>query len=348
MPILNSFNNGLNRLGSLFGDEPIPQGGVMGEPQVQQMYNPKLAMATQLLAGSNSGSGFGEIMAKALMAGQAARQMQAQHMQQQRQLQIEDASKLAAMNKLERVDLGDSIGLLDASGNLVGKLPKSASPDAQLGAGVQMRGQDLTHESAIASDLTARYGIDKTAASALASQMVQMRGQDMNAASDQAKLDATTGKQRPLTEYDRKARLLFSEMQDAAQQYDAADGGDTSSVTGSVLNSNPVTRPLASSGYKQHEAAGLRWAQNFLYLKSGQSAPAEEVRKTFVQYLPQPGDGDVVKEQKRVAREQALQNVANANNIDYAPPSSHQPGPGDQFLNDIKNRVSGYYNANGR
>lgn len=347
MPFLNSLNNGLDRLGSLFGDAPIPQGGVMGEPQVQQMYNPKLAMATQLLAGSNSGSGFGEIMAKALMAGQQARQMQAQHMQQQRQLQIEDASKLAAMNKLERVDLGDSIGLLDASGNLVGKLPKSASPDAQLGAGVQMRGQDLTHESAIASDLTARYGIDKTAASALASQMVQMRGQDMNAASDQAKLDATTGKQRPLTEYDRKARLLFSEMQDAAQQYDAADGGDTSSVTGSVLNSNPVTRPLASSGYKQHEAAGLRWAQNFLYLKSGQSAPAEEVRKTFVQYLPQPGDGDVVKEQKRVAREQALQNVANANNIDYAPPSQ-QPGPGDQFLNDIKNRVSGYYNANGR
>lgn len=109
MPILNSFNNGLNRLGSLFGDEPIPQGGVMGEPQVHQMYNPKLAMAAQLLAGSNSGSGFGEIMAKALMAGQQARQMAAQQMSQQKQMQMDEQLKQAQIQHLQQPEDPSSV-----------------------------------------------------------------------------------------------------------------------------------------------------------------------------------------------------------------------------------------------
>lgn len=338
----------------LYGDG----GGLFGPSPQQSQYgvNPgqdsRLALAAGLLQGGGGQQGtFGEIMGKALLASRQARlqtqEFQAQQAERQSVQEAQRATQQAAANKLERVDLGDAIGLLDSTGQLVGRLPKSASPDAQLGAGVSIRGQDVGHQNALIADLTARYGIDKTAATALAGQMVQMRGQDIGAASDQARLDATTGKQKPMTEYDRKARLLFDEMRDASVQYDSATGGDTSSVGGSMLNSNPVTRPLASSGFKQHEAAGLRWAQNFLYLKSGQSAPAEEVRKTFVQYLPQPGDGDVVKEQKQIARDQALMNVARANGIDYVPQSA-QPGPGDGFMSDIKNRVSGYYNANGQ
>jgi Ni/Co efflux regulator RcnB len=120
------------------------------------------------------------------------------------------------------------------------------------------------------------------------------------------------------TEYDKKAKLLYNEMVDAEGQYRQATGADTSSAWNAALNSNPVSRIFTSEDYRKHEASGMRWAQNFLYLKSGASAPAEEVRKAFVQYLPQPGDGDEVIDQKRVAREQAMDSVAEANSLPLA------------------------------
>jgi hypothetical protein len=132
------------------------------------------------------------------------------------------------------------------------------------------------------------------------------------------------------TEYDRKARLLFSEMVDAEQQYNDVAGKGEASVWDSVLDSSPMTRVFTSEEFRQREAAGLRWAQNFLYLKSGASATNEEVRKTFVQYLPQPGDTEAVIEQKATARQQAMGNVASANNLveDQTPAAAPPPGGG--------------------
>lgn len=129
------------------------------------------------------------------------------------------------------------------------------------------------------------------------------------------------------TEYDKKAKLLYGEMVDAEAQYRQATGADTSSKWNAALNSNPVTRIFTGEDFRKHEAAGMRWAQNFLYLKSGASAPAEEVRKTFVQYLPQPGDGDAVIAQKQQAREQAMNNVASATNLQPANIAAPNGGP---------------------
>jgi len=117
-------------------------------------------------------------------------------------------------------------------------------------------------------------------------------------------------------------------MLDAEGQYNAATGTDTSGLLDSALNSNAMTRVFTSEDYRKHEAAGMRWAQNFLYLKSGASAPAEEVRKTMVQYLPQPGDTGAVIKQKAEARSQAMNNVAGANNL--PPPNLAAPNNGPE------------------
>ena len=118
------------------------------------------------------------------------------------------------------------------------------------------------------------------------------------------------------TEYERKAKLLLAEMTDAEKQYETVAGKGESSIWNSVLDSSPLTRVFTDEQFRQREAAGLRWAQNFLYLKSGASATNEEVRKTFVQYLPQPGDSQAVVDQKAEARAQAVVNVAEANSFE--------------------------------
>lgn len=123
------------------------------------------------------------------------------------------------------------------------------------------------------------------------------------------------------TQQEATATLLYGEMRDAAKQLDETSGSDTASIGNAVLGSIPGGSAIQGQDFKKYEAAGLRWAQNFLYLKSGASAPAEEVRKTFVQYLPQPGDGQTVKDQKAIARQQAEENVASANGLP-APPVS--------------------------
>lgn len=120
----------------------------------------------------------------------------------------------------------------------------------------------------------------------------------------------TNAGQKP-TEYDKKAKLLYGEMADAEKQLQTAGVPSRGSmVWNSALGSNPVTRVFTSDDYRKYEAAGTRWAQNFLYLKSGAQAPEQEVRRTMQQYLPQPGDSADVVAQKAAARQQAMSNVS--------------------------------------
>jgi hypothetical protein len=112
-----------------------------------------------------------------------------------------------AKPKFERVDLGDSIGVVDESGNVVQRIPKGYTPDAALresgensrydrasgnarlgaqttmrgqdiGAQTQMRGQDMTYGSTI-------RGQDMSAETA-------RRGQDITRATAQGTQDAAT------------------------------------------------------------------------------------------------------------------------------------------------------------
>ncbi len=134
--------NGINGpLQGLFGSQQIPQGGVLGEPQIQQANDPKLAMAAQLLAGTHSGQGFNASFAKALMAGQQARQNAQQQIAQLREQQGMEQYRNAQMQALQQREQATPFGAIDpdqftpesmakfqASGNYGDLVPKAAAP----------------------------------------------------------------------------------------------------------------------------------------------------------------------------------------------------------------------------
>jgi hypothetical protein len=94
----NRFTQGLD---TLMGSPQLPQGGVMGEPQVNPQQDARLALASSLLAGSNSGQGFNQIFGKALMAGQAARQQAQQSIQQNREQQSQEQFRQAQIQQMQ-------------------------------------------------------------------------------------------------------------------------------------------------------------------------------------------------------------------------------------------------------
>ena len=85
-----------------------------------------------------------------------------------------------AVPKTERVDLGDSIGILDESGRIIGQIPKGATPDAQLREqGENFRFVNPSGNARLSADVAVR-GQDVGAATARRGQDVTMRGQDLS------------------------------------------------------------------------------------------------------------------------------------------------------------------------
>lgn len=87
-------------------------------------------------------------------------------------LSAETLRRALSESSLERVDLGDSIGLVDSSGNVVQRIPKGATPDAQLRERGENERWGAASGNARLSAETARRGQDITAATS-------RRGQDM-------------------------------------------------------------------------------------------------------------------------------------------------------------------------
>lgn len=138
------------------------------------------------------------------------------------------------------------------------------------------------------------------------------------------------------TEADKKAQVLFASMANAEKDIAGLNTSDTSSIGQAILGSNRVTAPMQSDDFRKYEAAGLRWAANLLYLKSGATATPDEIRSTWKQFFPQPGDGEDVKAQKAASRQQEMSAVAGAYNIDTskfgapaapAPAATPKPAP---------------------
>jgi hypothetical protein len=124
--------------------------------------------------------------------------------------------------------------------------------------------------------------------------------------------------QKPLGEADKKNAVLFDSMMNAEKQIQALTaqkGGatDTSSKWNAFLGGLPVVGGVAkvaqTDEYRKYESAGLRWAANLLYLKSGATANPDEIRSTWKQFFPQPGDGADVKAQKEQARQQEIEST---------------------------------------
>jgi hypothetical protein len=247
--------------------------------------------------------------------------------------------------EFERVEAGDRIIILDKrTQEVVGELPIGYSPDAALAANTTMRGQDINRDTALQGFGVTMRGQDIGSKTAAADRVSREGIAAMNEAGANAR--ASMGGAKNQTEYEKKAGILFGEMMDAANQFQPGKA-DTSSKWNAMLGSNPVTNVFTSSGYRGNEAAGLRWAQNYLYLKSGQAAPAEEVNKTMVQYLPQPGDDPENVEQKAVAREQAMDNISAALGIPRRPKPDGEKvgGTAGSWDPDLVSRARKYLDA---
>jgi hypothetical protein len=118
------------------------------------------------------------------------------------------------------------------------------------------------------------------------------------------------------SEGDKRAEVMFRSMLSADGQLAGMSGADTGSVTDVALGATPVTAALQGQDFKKYEAAGLRWAANMLYLKSGATATPDEIRSTWKQFFPQPGEGDEVKQQKAAARSEEIQGIADVYGFD--------------------------------
>jgi hypothetical protein len=115
---------------------------------------------------------------------------------------------------------------------------------------------------------------------------------------------------KPPTESDKKVGTLYGALVGAEKTIAGLSGGTTTaSKTDAVLGSTPVTRIFQSDDFRKYESAALRWSANLLYIKSGATATPEEVRSTYKQFFPQPGDGDEVISQKNASRQEEMANV---------------------------------------
>lgn len=136
---------------------------------------------------------------------------------------------------------------------------------------------------------------------------------------------------KPPGEGDKRARVMYRSMQNSEKQLETISSSDTSDLGQAILGKAEAGKALQSDDFKRYEAAGLRWAANLLYLKSGATATPDEIRSTWLQFFPQPGDGAAVKGQKEEARQQELSAIQEAYGFDiggqapYMPPKTNQP-----------------------
>lgn len=131
-----------------------------------------------------------------------------------------------------------------------------------------------------------------------------------------------------LTEADKKVRVLLSSMENAERDIANLKDVDTGSLFQAALGSNRVTAPMQSDAFRKYEAAGLRWAANLLYIKSGATATPDEIRSTWKQFFPQPGEGEEVKAQKAASRAQevaAIKSSYGGGVAPAAPPAAPPP-----------------------
>lgn len=121
---------------------------------------------------------------------------------------------------------------------------------------------------------------------------------------------------KPPGEADKKNAVLFDSMMNSEKSIQAltsAPGGatDTSSKWNAFLGGVPggAAKWMQTDAYRKYEAAGLRWAANLLYLKSGATANPDEIRSTWKQFFPQPNEGQDNAALKEQARRQEIESV---------------------------------------
>ena len=157
-----------------------------------------------------------------------------------------------ATPKYERVDLGDSIGVVDEAGNVVQRIPKAATPDAHLREqGANARHETPSGSARLGANVSMR-GQDIGAATAAAGRAVTMRGQDMSAETARAGQYATADREAAAVQRteDEKAKAKA----DVWNMYETARNGLMTGLAGA--QTDPITGRLPAATAAQQVAEG--------------------------------------------------------------------------------------------
>lgn len=216
--------------------------------------------------------------------------------------------------KFERVDLGSEWGLLDRAGNVVRRLPKSATPGEMLReTGAERRHATPSGSSLLSAETTLR-GQDIGAATTRRGQEVTLRGQDLTDARAREALiqgKAPTGEMLTAAGYaDRMTATekIMQPIEEAGGRPGVIESGLAAVPAAGKMLSN-VWRPEARQRYRQ---AQEDWVRAKLRKESGAVIADEEMDREIRVYFPQIGDSPGVIAQKRQAREVAARSMARS------------------------------------
>lgn len=212
-----------------------------------------------------------------------------------------------------------------------------------LNRGVQMRGQDITMRGQDLTRDTAIRGQNLSASTARRGQDITRRGQDLTNA---RAIDAQTKKVAPnekLTEGMRStgqyaARMIAAEKLLENTKEQAPGIGEK--IAGAL---GETSANLARSPDRQKALQAQRdWVRAKLRKESGAAIGVDEMNNEILTYFPQIGDSKAVIEQKKLAREQAIQGMIDASGGAYNAPvaNSNEIMRGNERMpNDVRSQA---------
>lgn len=216
-----------------------------------------------------------------------------------------------ALAQPEKLDVGGQFVWRDPiTGQVTSRLEKTATKDAQLGADVSIRGQDVGAETQRrAQNISESGNIRDNAtsrANAALSAAVSRENARLAADVDREKIVATAAGGKKLADWENKALNLQARMEDAEASLnkDYQPGFWVSMV--SQVPGVGNTGYLTSNEFNSYKQAARQWISGVLRLDSGAAVPESEFKTYFETYFPQPGEGEDIVAQKKAAREQVM------------------------------------------
>jgi hypothetical protein len=203
-----------------------------------------------------------------------------------------------ATPKYERVDLGDSIGVVDEAGNIVSRIPKGATPDAQMREAGADRRWGTPSANAKLSEQGAMYRHGTPSGSAQLGAQVSMRGQDIGAETARAGQYATADREA--------AKMQMAEQEKARAKaevwntYETARNGLMAGLAGA--QTDPITGRLPAATAAQQVAEGSVAAMapvlKQLFRVAGEGVFTDRDQQLLIDMVPKRTDLPAAREQK--------------------------------------------------
>lgn len=240
--------------------------------------------------------------------------------------------------RVERVDLGDSIGVFDESGRVVARIPKGATPDALLREqGANTRHATASGSARLGAQVSMR-GQDVGAATARRGQDVTMRGQDLSY--DSALRGQQAAAERAAATQDAGATQKAADIEKVWNMYATARAGLMNSLedtaTGPIVGRVPAI--TAAQQTAEGGVSAMAPVLKHLFRVSGEGVFTDRDQQLLLDMVPKRSDLPAARDEK----------MANIDRIVRAklglPPESPLEEPARGALDPaVMRRAGGYY-----